>query len=375
MTMARLLAIAAAGAVALALGATSTVAHRTTISPYTYYRDLRPIFAARCGSCHDGDGGVSGIPLLRFIGARDNTWAIRRSVIGGHMPPWFADGDVPFKAPGPVTAQELNMLLTWASSGAPDGPPVPADDQPPRPAWPLGPPDLILPMPAPVTLDRAQPRAVHEVRLQHRDLRGRLIRAADLRASSPAIVRRAEIVIVEGHREHPIALWQPGDAPQTLEAGAAFRVPSNGTLLLRMHYQRAERLQAALTDQSEVGVYFAPPGAAIVRSIDLRLGNTQPVTTRIDRESRGLAVRPVAGPSGTSVQLTAIQPDRSRTVIARVQFRDRWERRYVFVSPLPLPRGTIIEATSTPPLISWTSLTGEPFGAVGETRIAIDLVH
>lgn len=375
MSAGRMTTIAAVCTVALVAATAPTGAHRTTVSPYTYYRDLQPIFAARCGSCHDGDGGVSGIPLLRFVGARNNTWAIRRSMIGGHMPPWFADGDVAFKAPAPVTARELNMLLTWASSGAPEGTPMPAASHATPPAWPLGPPDLILPMPAPFTLDRSQPRGVHEVRLQHRELRGRLIRAADLRASSPAIVRRAEIVIVDGGREQPIALWQPGDAPQALEAGAAFRVPSNGALLLRVHYQRAEGVQATITDQSEVGLYFASPGAAIARAIDIRLRGTQPVTTRISRDSRAVAVRPIAGPSGTSVELTAIHPDRSRVVLARLQFRDRWERRYVFVSPVPLVRGTIVEATMTPPMISWTSLTGEPFGTPGETRVAIDVVH
>ena len=63
-------------------------------------------------------------------------------------------------------------------------------------------------------------------------------RAVDLLPGTPSIVRRAQIAIKTAGREQVIGLWIPGEVPQRLEGGAAFRVPPEASMLLRIHYQK-----------------------------------------------------------------------------------------------------------------------------------------
>lgn len=349
-------------------------AHLGFISPYTFNRHALPILQERCGACH-AEGGISGLPLLRYEDAERVSWPIRQALTSGRMPPWFAEGATPFKAGPHLSARELDVLMSWAAGGSPQ------DSSPPRvpasssaPSWGLGQPDVVLPMPEPFTLENAHVEALHEVTLAARSLQRRLIRAVDLSPGASSIARSAEIVMRTREGDEVIGLWQPGDTPQVLEANAAFQVPPDASFVLRMRYRRSQGAPVeAVSDRSQVGLYFAPGNARPVRVLDVRSEGH-----RVDRTTRAVALRPVSGPVDGWVQLTVVAGNGSRTPFARIQLREGWARRYVFSEPIRLSRGTRIEAAVTPSEGAiWASLTGDRQVALeggGPLHVAIEVV-
>ena len=363
--------IAAAVATVAALSFDASVsAHRSAVSPYTFHRDVLPIVETRCGRCHT-DGSASGLALTRYDSARTAIWPIRQMLVSGHMPPWFADGA--FKSPAPVTSRELNILMTWATGGAPEGAPAPRAAAA-TPTWPLGPPDVIVPMPSAFMFAGDQDDHVHDVRLPSPKIGGRMVRAVDLLPGTPAIVRSAEIIARSGAREQVLGLWQPGESPAPLEANAAFRVPANASLVLRIRYRRHYGDQA--TDLSQVGVYFARRGAAPLAAIDLAGETGRETVHRIAHRMRAVAIRPISGPSGTNVRLTVLAADGSRQELARIQLQSDWGRRYAFETPVTLAAGNRIEVSVIPSETQlWTTLTGERIDAETPVRIALEYVN
>src|SRR6185503_9477772 len=144
---------AGAAFVLAALAIVAIDAHKPITSPYTYNDDVFPILRERCGQCHV-QGGVAPMSLMTYKEAFPWGESIRTELIAGHMPPWPVDAPAgTFKNSHALSARELNVLLTWATGGNPVGNPeltMPAVA--PSREWPLGPPDLVVPMAADFTI-------------------------------------------------------------------------------------------------------------------------------------------------------------------------------------------------------------------------------
>jgi len=144
----RALAVLALVAANLAFSVEPGSAHKAITSPYTYNDDVFPILRDRCGRCHV-NGGVAPMSLLTHAEAVPWGESIRVEVLAGHMPPAGTDGAARFRnAPG-LSPREMNVLLTWITGGTPSG----TAGKDPKPVavertWPLGSPDLALPVPS-----------------------------------------------------------------------------------------------------------------------------------------------------------------------------------------------------------------------------------
>jgi hypothetical protein len=343
---------------------TRVAAHVTVVSPFTFYRDVQPILERRCDACH-GDGGVAPTALRQYSEVRSQSWPLRQVLISGRMPPWFAEsGRAGVKAPQALTARELDVLLTWAAGGAPEGNPADRRDRQ-APREPPTPPDVVIPMPEPFTLGANGSVADVDVGLPSAALDGKWIRAVNLLPGTPSIVRRAQIAIKTAGGEQVIGLWIPGDVPQLLEGGAAFHVPPEASVRLRIHYQKPRASSAPVADRSRVAVYLADPMTAQpVEAIDIT-ADARP----IDRRVRAVAIRPVGGPADAHVQFTVIAANGSRASLLALQLRPEWPRRYVFVAPLTIERGSRIEATiALPRPLLWRSLTGDRPAPIGDDQ-------
>ena len=93
-------------------------------------------------------------------------WAesIRSELVAGHMPPWSADaGAASFKGARALSPRDLDVLVTWATGGTPEGP-ARATPSPValHQGWPLGEPQLVLNLPEAVTLPPGEPEATRE---------------------------------------------------------------------------------------------------------------------------------------------------------------------------------------------------------------------
>ena len=349
------------GAVAIALliivGVWSirSEAHKPITSPFTFSEDVLPIVKAQCAECHS-PGGVAPMSLLTQADAVPWAESIRVELMAGHMPPWAIDSPAGrFRNLQPFSAREMNVLLTWASGGTPPGNlTVSNPDAPPRARWPLGEPDLTIPLRQAAIADNVQ-TVDEEFRIP---LQARPLRAVDLLPGTPAIVRRATISVraVADARasgitpERLIALWLPGDHPVALDAGIGFQVPPAAELIVRIQYRKTWQYERkAMTDESRVGIYFADPGAAEVQVIRAFSPDaSQSFSTTVSENVRALALYADPNLSGTQLAVAAIRPDGSREELIAFRPQAEWPRRYWFREPILLPRGTRVQVTAEP---------------------------
>jgi len=349
---------------ALAIASIPGEAHKPITSPYTYNEHVFPILKARCGSCHV-EGGIAPMSLMTHADAVPWGESIRSEMTAGHMPPWPAD--MPhdgFKNGTPLSARELNVLLTWATGGTPPGEP---DKVPPAvtlaTGWSLGKPDLELSL-DPVTLAAGVQEQTRSFTVATNITDRRWVRAIDLLPGAPAMVRSAEIVLrgdapaspaASVVTERRIALWLPGESPTAVDAGAGFEIPANAQLVVTVRYKKTWQYERKeLMDQSRVGLYFVDGAAKSVGALSLQL--TAPVdpatgaaivtgtVKTLERDVRAIAIYPEAFPRNARVTVDAVLPDGSQQMLISARSLPEWSRRYWFKNPIALPRGTRLNA-------------------------------
>ena len=328
-------------------------AHKPITSPFTFSEDVLPIIRTQCAACH-APGGVAPMSLLTHADAVPWAESIRVELMAGHMPPWgIQTATGRFRNLRAFTAREMNVLLTWASGGTPPGKPDAPDTAAlPQPQWPLGEPDLTIPLREAAVADNVQ-TLDEEFRIP---LPARPLRAVDLLPGTPAIVRRATISVraVADARsagltpERLIALWVPGDHPVALDAGVGFQVPPTAELIVRIQYRKTWQYERkAMTDQSRVGLYFADQGAAEVQVLRVFTPDaSRTFSTTVNEDVRAIALYADPDLSGANTTVVAVRPDGSREELISFQPRADWARRFWFREPILLPRGTRIQVTA-----------------------------
>ncbi|HEY6507395.1 MAG TPA: hypothetical protein VIY56_05240 [Vicinamibacterales bacterium] len=373
--------VLALGTAALALWgpASGTLAHKPITSPFTFYEDVLPITRAKCGQCHAPEG-IAPMSLLTPESAVPWGESLKLELVAGHMPPWgsLMPADR-FVGRPRLTARELNVLLTWAAGGTPTGDPATAtDDGPPVARWPLGPPDVVLPL-AETALPPETAATTRDLVLPL-DYKGRQLVAVDLLPGTASVVRSARLSM--GSRlanpgdDRVLALWVPGDAPVRLPGGSGWTIPSDAELRVRISYRkRWDRERELVADRSQVGLYFAAtPGGQEADTVRLRAsGPIEGAATASDRREAGqfipatavraVAIWPEPALAGAVVRVDTVAPDGTRALVATFNARASWERRYWFSAPLDLPPGIRLELTArwpggAAPVIQGTPLLG-----------------
>ena len=348
--------------VALALAGTlmalsmPTEAHKPITSPFTFSDDVLPIVRTHCAECHS-PGGVGPMSLLTHADAVPWAESIRVELMAGHMPPWRVDSAAArFRNLPQFAAREMNVLMTWASGGTPQGKPDAEPVGPFRPQWTLGEPDLTRPLPA-VTVSGDAQAHVEEFLIP---VPARPLRAVDLLPGTPAIVRRATIS-VRGRAEaraagitpeRLVALWLPGDHPVALDPGLGFQVPAGAELVVRLEYRKTWQYERqAMTDQSTIGLYFADSAATdvqVVRALSPATSETRATfSTTVGQDVRAVALYADPDLSGGTITVVAVRPGGTAEELISFRPQAEWGRRYWFREPVSLPRGTRIQVTAT----------------------------
>jgi hypothetical protein len=360
----------------VALASTRGAAHKPITSPYTYNEDVFPILRDRCGRCHVS-GGVAPMSLMTYKDAFPWGESIRTELIAGHMPPGRTDQAAgTFRNPHELTARELNVLMVWVTGGNPMG-----NGERPPPAvslqnsWPLGTPDLVVPMPSTFNIAADKTEETQEFVLQTHTTGPRWVRAVDLLPGTPAIVRSATISVKapagpgtsvgetsstppEGAIavERLLAVWLPGDQPVALESGAAFELPAGAELVLRVHYKKTwENERAAMNDRSSVGLYFAPAAGTTLRALTITppdeavraSGSSISFSRTVADDLEVVALYPDSSLVDVSVDMHAERPDGTRIELIRFRPQRDWRKRYWFAKPVALARGSRITVDAT----------------------------
>lgn len=122
-------------------GCAQAWAHDIITTPITFDREILRIVDARCASCHHSGGPA--FSLMTYKDARPWAEAIKEEVLARRMPPWGAvKGFGDFRNDQALTEEQLELVVSWADGGVPEGeekdiPPTPkfdatAPDTPPK---------------------------------------------------------------------------------------------------------------------------------------------------------------------------------------------------------------------------------------------------
>ncbi len=355
----------------------------------TFTKDVAPILFKNCTTCHR-PGEIAPMSLLTYEAARPYARAIFEEVRDGHMPPWHAE------APGGtftnerrLSDAEKNILMQWATNGAPKGN---AADMPEAPTyaegWQLGTPDKIYEMTEPYDVP-ASGTVNYEYFYIPTDIKEPTwVKGIEIRPSARAVVhhalmyywakpdmQRAPVLVRNkeqsqlpegergksprrppaGMRPSLIATYAPGTNPQLMPAGTAVRLEAGGVIEFQMHYTTNG---TAAKDRTRVGLFLSkeasprevrisdfyngllklPAGASDV-AVDADVTFAQDVTL--------WGMFPHTHLRGKKWQYVLELPDGTKKVILDVPRYDfNWQTYYMFAQPLQIPRGAKIVSTA-----------------------------
>jgi hypothetical protein len=304
------------------------------------------------------------------------------------MPPWFADPCCGKFADDPsLTEVQIATLRKWADGGAPEGNP---GDAPLEPHWTKGwnipQPDLVLPMPKPVTIP-AEGTVEYTYEIVPTGFEDdRWVQMSEIRPSSRAHVHHAVVYIrppdskwLRGtpagvpftatslndpalrHQAHEttsdmLLVYAPGSSPDHWPDGMAKFVPAHSDLVFQMHYTTNGE---SASDQTSVGMVFAkkPPAK---RVMTLQLANDHdpipipPNTGNYRVEVRGtlpndcllFSFFPHMHLRGKRFEYNIVRPDKRVETLLRVNYDFYWQLSYRLAEPRLLKAGTELQAVA-----------------------------
>jgi hypothetical protein len=338
--------------VAVVLAGTPLEAHKPTKTRFTYHRDVRPIFEARCGSCHR-EGGVAPMSLLGYEETVPWAVSIKTRVLALSMPPWFADERYgAFHEDGTLSAREMNTIVDWCLGGTPEGDPSTAPQETRISESSAGKADLVLKLPETFVLDADRGEAIYEARFETGLERERLFRAIEFRPERPNVVRSALLFVVpKGSKPGaPVASWIAGEGARFWPDGRGVRLPAGSSISARIHYKKTWLDEGKeIRDRSAVALYLSPGKAKPIESLVVETSGGRG-DYRLKRDVEVLSLIPKIEAPLQSLLAEAILPDGTMLPLIRLRDPDpAWPRTYRLEKPIALPKGSRLRVTLTPP--------------------------
>lgn len=352
----------------------------------TYHRDIAPILAANCVSCHT-PGQVAPFSLTRYEDAAKRAQLLAQVTRDRYMPPWKAAPQVHrFADERRLDDREIALFQAWADADAPEGSPADAAPAASRLAsagepvteidgrkWMLGTPDVVLEMteafPVPASgrdIYRAFPLRLPAIP------EGTYISAVEFQPGAPTVVHHAIFYLdASGTAAKKAAAskdglpgymsfggpgflpsgglggWAPGATPYRLPDGVGRSLREASDVVIQVHYHPDGK---AREDRSRIALYFAkapvkqvvvsvpmmnrqidiPPGEKnYIREMSLTLPEWLASTDRAGLGGAGaggavqvLGVTPHMHLLGTSMTLTATLPDGTQEQLISVPHWD-----------------------------------------------------
>ena len=365
---------------------------RPSSTPLTFNKDVAPIVFANCVTCHR-PGGDGPFPLLTYADAARRASDIGEVTLARNMPPWLPEpGDVAVVGVRRLSEVQIDTIQRWLRDGATEGAAADLPGAPSLPSdWRLGTPDVVLTMPRPYVLSPGPEDVYRNVILHGKVPNDAFIRAVELRTNgSPihhALIRLARGSVPlnrDGEGGQPgfsgmssdilqdpdgqLLGWAPGRGPMVSPDGMPWRLEPGTAVALELHLIPSDRPRNI---QPSVALYFssAPPVHRPVKTemvsklIDIPAGEANYVVTdwyQLPVPADLIGLFPHAHYLGKEMLVTATLPSSAasaasaapagaspRTLLHIKHWSFHWQQDYRFVTPVPLPKGTVIEMRFT----------------------------
>jgi hypothetical protein len=252
----------------------------TGIEAPTWYRDIEPLVATKCQSCHT-EGGIAPFELKGYSQFAALRGVIHEAVTEKRMPPWQPDDCCnEYQFDRSLSDAEYDTLLRWLETGTPAGDPM---DAMPLPPPPTGLPRVDLHARMKVEFMPQPKVGSDEIRcfmLEHDAIdRTRYITGFDFHPGVKAMVHHVIVYAVDedkareldeqdgsdgrpgwdcygeggelsGSSEY-IGGWQPGVLARLLPEGIGRELKKNTRIMLNVHYDTAH---GTLPDLSTIDI-------------------------------------------------------------------------------------------------------------------------
>jgi len=403
MTTFGFVAAAAATAATIAVAGAQQQRAETTAAP-TFAKDVAPIIYGNCVTCHRPRQAAP-FSLLTYADVVKHADNIHDATYNRYMPPWHAakaEGFPEFQDERGLSDKDLNTLLTWIDAGTPSGDLSKAPKPPVFPSgWTLGTPDLVLTLPARVSVPRDGPDIYRNVMLPVDLPDDRWITAIDYEPTARSVVhhalyftspssatvrddevvpglgaaaaglrgglgsglgsgragRGAGVIGAAGEAWGGLGGWVPGSTPRFFPDHIAQPLPAHTNFVLQLHLHPSGKAEQ---ERGRIAIYFAktpplksmtgvqvPPAFGFGAGIDIPAGESRYVV----KDSFVLPVGVDAyGARGHAhylcreMKMTATLPDGSTRGLLWIKDWDfSWQDSYYFKTPFALPKGTRID--------------------------------
>jgi hypothetical protein len=342
----------------------------------TFTKDVAPLLQQKCQTCHRPNS-IAPMSLITYEEVRPYARAIKQYVSTRKMPPWTLDHSVgiqKFKYDRSLSDAEIALLVNWIDNGMVRGdlkdmpPPKEFNDTNKWTLLPiLGEPDLVVPIPQPITVPAKGANIWLNVISESGLKEDRYIRAAETKpspegfpvthhASSGGVVESPDGRLEEGGFNVEYSLGKTGEM---FPEGVGMLIRAGTKVRFNLHYGPVGK-QA--TDRTSVAFWFYPKGyvpkykaiktiVGRVDELDLPPGERDirhDGYTVLTENVRVITYQPHMHNRGQRQCLEAIYPDGHFETLNCVNWDFGWHISYTYadeVQPL-LPKGTVLHTIS-----------------------------
>jgi len=348
-------------ALALVIGLAAVSAHAEQ-TPFTFSKDVAPIFYNHCVECHRPTM-FAPMSLLTYEDARPWARSIKQRILTREMPPWGADPSIGhFRNDSRLSQNEIDTIVGWVDGGAPKGN---DKDLPERPhfadGWTIGEPDVVLTMLEPFHISARGVIPYQYIRIPVNFPEDRWLKAIEIKPGS------------RSHVHHVIAYTQPQGTSMATENplgrtniggttpnkpgvvfgdGIARLLRANSEIVLQMHYttngtEADDRTSVALIFAKEPPKKMLRGGMALNFRFQIPAGapNYEVRAVQTFSEDTVLtSMTPHMHSRGKDMTYVAHYPDgRSETLLSVPKYDFDWQLTYQLAEPKSLPKGTTLE--------------------------------
>jgi len=324
--------------------------HAAATTEPTFVRDVAPILAKNCMSCHRPNE-VAPMSLLTYEEVRPWAKSIREAVVSRAMPPWHADPRYGrFANEKRLTEAEILVIARWAATGALRG-----EGTFTPPSFPEGwqiQPDLVFEMPEEFTVPADGPDINIDIEVPMNLTEDIWVTSAETRGN-PRVVHHNVVYVIgpDGKRDPTgrLASYTPGKLYDLYGTDAGKFIRKGSKLIFSMHYHPNGEVYK---DRSKIGLTLARRPlryqvyTRVIADPALEIPPHDPNYRSVgewtfDVDGEITLFKPHMHWRGKDMLYKAIYPDGREEILLSVPKYDmNWQMTYEYETPKPMPKGT-----------------------------------